>query len=112
MDGEEFALMIGTVSMLSLKPYRWQLGLWQKELLQMTNFQPHHRLVYRDVPSECQSWGELAGISEPSEMGTSAGSLTRVRRRGGSGSRERPLSFRSISARLVLALILLFTLGL
>ena len=56
--------------------------------------------------------GELAGTSDPSEMGTSAGSLARVRRRGGSGTRDLPLSLRSSSARLVLALILLLTLGL
>ena len=56
--------------------------------------------------------GELAGISDPSEVGTSAGSLARVRRRGGSGTRDLPLSLRSSSARLVLALILLLTLGL
>ena len=50
--------------------------------------------------------------SEPSEIGTSAGFLPSVLSLGGSGIRDLPLSLRSNSARLVLALILLLTLGL
>ena len=56
--------------------------------------------------------GELAGASDPSEIGTSAGSHPKVRSLGTSGTRDLPLSRLSNSARLVLALILLLTLGL
>ena len=56
--------------------------------------------------------GEVAGAREPSEIGTSAGSQPKVRNLGTSGTRDLPLSLLSISARLVLARILLLTLGL
>ena len=58
--------------------YRWQLGLLQKEAIQMMNFPLLHRLVYTDVLSVPPLEGELAGTSEPSEIGTSAGSLPSV----------------------------------
>ena len=50
--------------------------------------------------------------SDPSEMGTSAASATKVLRRGGPGRLARPRSFLSISARLVFALIRLLMRGL
>ena len=56
--------------------------------------------------------GVLAGTSDPSEIGTSAASATNVLRRGGPGMWVRPLSFLSISARVVLALIRLLMRGL
>ena len=56
--------------------------------------------------------GVLAGTIEPSEIGTSAASVTNVLRRGGPGRLVRPLSFLSISARLVFVLMRLLILGL
>ena len=56
--------------------------------------------------------GVLAGTSDPSEIGTSAASLTNVLSRGGRGMLVLPLSFFSNSARLVLALMRLLILGL
>ena len=56
--------------------------------------------------------GVLAGTSDPSEIGTSAASLIKVLSRGGPGILVLPLSFLSNSARLVLVLIRLLTLGL
>ena len=65
----------------------------------------------------CARWGPLVGVlagtSDPSEIGTSAASVTRVLRRppGGPGKLVRPLSLLSISARLVLALMRLLIRG-
>ena len=56
--------------------------------------------------------GVLAGTSDPSEIGTSAASVTSVLSRGGPGMLVRPLSFLSISAKLVFALMRLLILGL
>ena len=56
--------------------------------------------------------GVLAGTSDPSEIGISAASVISVLNLGGPGMLVRPLSFLSISARLVFVRILLLTLGL
>ena len=112
MDGEEFALVFGTVSMLSLKP----LSLAARSLAEGITSNDELPTAPPTGVYGCALCmplvGELAGKSDPLEMGTSAGSITSVRRRGGSGTRDLPLSFRSNSARLVLVLILLLTLGL
>ena len=93
-------------------PCRWHLGLLQVEPSQKMNSPLHPRLVYKDVHVVAHLWGVLAGTSDPSEIGTSAASVTRVLRRGGPWMLLRPLSFLSISARLVLALMRLLIRGL
>ena len=112
IDGEEFALTIGTVSILSFNP----LSLAARSLTEGTTSNDELPTAPPTGVYGCARLiplvGELAGTSDPSEMGTSAGSLAKVLRRGGSGTRDLPLSFRSSSARLVLALMRLFTLGL
>ena len=93
-------------------PCRWQLGLLQMEPSQKMNSPLHSRLVCKDVLSVAHWWGVLTGTRDPSEIGVSAASASNVRRRGGAGIWERPLSFLSISARLVLVRILLLMRGL
>ena len=112
IDGEELALVIGTVSMLSFKP----LSLAARSLAEGTTSNEELPTAPPTGVYGCALCtplvGELAGTNEPSEIGTSAGSLARVRSRGGSGTLDLPLSFRSRSARLVLALMRLFIRGL
>ena len=109
---EEFALTIGTVSILSFNP----LSLAARSLTEGTTSNDELPTAPPTGVYGCARLmplvGELAGTKDPSEMGTSAGSLAKVLRRGGSGTRDLPLSFRSSSARLVLALMRLLTRGL
>ena len=112
IDGEELDLRIGTVSMLSLRP----LSLAARSVADGTisNDELPTALptgIYGCAPLAPLT-GDMAGTSEPSEIGTSAGSWLRVLRRGTSGTRDLPLSCLSISARLVLLRNLLLTLGL
>ena len=112
IDGDEFDLNMGTVSILSFCP----LSLAARSLAEGSNSNDELPIAAPTGVYGCALCmpleGEFAGTSEPSEIGTSAGSLPSVLSRGGSGIRDLPLSLRSNSARLVLALILLLTLGL
>ena len=112
IDGEEFALGIGTVSTLSSNP----LSLAARVLADGTISKDELPTAFPIGVYGCARCGPLlgvlAGTSEPSDIGISAASFTRVLNLGGPGIAERPRSFLSISARLVLALILLLIRGL
>ena len=112
IDGEELDLRIGTVSMLSLSP----LSLAARSVADGTisNDELPTALptgVYGCAPLAPLT-RDVAGTSEPSEIGISAGSRFRVLNLGTSGMRDLPRSCLSISAKLVLHRSLLFTLGL
>ena len=112
IDGEEFALGIGTVSTLSSNP----LSLAARVLADGTTSKDELPTAFPTGVYGCARCGPLVGVlagtKDPSEIGISAASLTKVLNRGGPGIAERPRSFLSISARLVLALILLLIRGL
>ena len=112
IEGDELALAIGMVSALSSNP----LSLAARALIGGTISNDELPIASPTGVYGCARWGPLVGVlagtSDPSEIGTSAASVTRVLRRGGPGRLDRPLSFLSISARLVLALMRLLIRGL
>ena len=112
IEGEELALAIGMVSALSFNP----LSLAARALTGGTISNDELPTASPTGVYGCARWGPLVGVlagtRDPSDIGTSAASEINDLRRGGPGTPVRPLSFLSISARLVLALILLLMRGL
>ena len=95
IDGEELALAIGIVSVLSSKP----LSLAARALTGGTISKDELPTAFPTGVYGCARCiplvGVLASTSEPSEIGTSAASVTKVLNLGGPGRLERPLSFLS-----------------
>ena len=112
IEGDELALAIGIVSALSSNP----LSLAARALTGGTISNDELPTASPTGVYGCARCGPLVGVlagtSDPSEIGTSAASEINVLSRGGPGMFVRPLSFLSISARLVLALIRLLMRGL
>ena len=112
IEGEELALTIGIVSALSFNP----LSLAARALTGGTISNDELPTASPTGVYGCARWGPLVGVlagtRDPSDIGASAASEINDLRRGGPGILVRPLSFLSISARLVLALILLLMRGL
>ena len=112
IDGEELDLGIGVVSILSFP----LPSLAARLTTEGTNSKDELPTASPTGVYGCALidplLGEPLGITEPSGIGTSAGSWFRSLRRGGSGTLDLPVSCFSISARLVLPRILFFILGL
>ena len=111
-DGEEFDLIIGIVSMLSFIP----TSLAARSTVEGTPSNDELPTVFPTgiygCARSCPLLGEPLGFNEPSEIGISAGSRFNNLNCCGSGTLHLPLACLSISARLVLHLSRLFTLGL
>ena len=112
INDDQFDLNMGTVSTLSFRP----LSLAAQSVADGSISNDELPIAAPTGVYGCALLmplaGELAGTSDPSEIGTSAGSQPSVLSLGTSGIRDLPLSCLSISARLVFERSLLFTLGL